>query len=524
MSQAPAGSSNKAAPSRAAEATVVAGGRLPGGPPIAVVDIGSNSVRLVVYEGLSRAPAPLFNEKALCGLGRSIASTGRLPDDAVEKALSAIARFRLICDMHRVGSVRVVATAAARDAANGPDFLKKVQELIGVAPELLSGEREAELSALGVICGAHQPDGVVGDLGGGSLELVRVSGVRIGDRVSHRLGGLALMDVAGGSVRRAEKIIRDALIDCPVLEQARARTFYAVGGTFRALARLHIRQRGYPLNVMHGYAMPARDASEFVRLVERVDAETLDSIGVVNSARRPLLAYGAAVLDEIIRRGRPREVVISATGVREGLILEMLSAQERAADALIVAAAQYNALRARAPAHADELVVWTDRLFATLPFEETPDEKRLRHAACLLSDIGWRAHPDYRGEQSFNVIAHAAMVGLDHPGRAYLSLTAFFRHAGLSEEGPPGRLRELASARMIDRARVLGAAMRVAFLVSTGMPGTLPRAPLAVEGRTLALSLPQDLAALGGERVMNRMRTLGKLVGREPVARIGAIP
>jgi exopolyphosphatase/guanosine-5'-triphosphate,3'-diphosphate pyrophosphatase len=491
-------------------------GRLPLGQPVAVVDIGSNSVRLVVYEGLSRAPTPMFNEKALCGLGRGIATTGLLPRDGVEKALAAIRRFRLLCDAMQVGLIRAVATAAARDARNGPDFLAAVERALGVAPELLSGDREAELSALGVVCGVHDPDGIVADFGGGSLELVDVGRIGIGRRTSHRLGGIALLEASGESVKKAQKITRDMLSACPVLNEVRGRTVYAVGGTFRALARLHVRQRGYPLNVMHGYTIPARDAVEFLRLVERINADNLDSINVVNIGRRPLLAYGAVVLDEIMRRGKPKDIVISATGVREGLIYEMLGKAEREGDPLIVAARDLNRLRARAPAHAAELIAWTDAFFATLPFDETEGEKRLRHAACLLSDIGWRAHPDYRGEQTLNVIAHAAFVGLDHPGRAYLALTAFYRYAGLSEEGPSPRLRELATTRQIDRARVLGAAFRVAYLLSAAMPGVLGRTAVSLHAGRLTLRLPADLADLAGERILSRLKSLARLMGAIP--------
>ncbi|MFI5011186.1 MAG: exopolyphosphatase [Hyphomicrobiales bacterium] len=487
----------------------------------AVVDIGSNSVRLVVFEKVSRAPFVQFNEKALCGLGRAVRSTGRLADDSVAKALGSIARFRTLCAQMQVTQARVVATAAARDAQNGPEFLARVHDLMGVKPELLSGEREAELSALGVICGLHEPDGVAGDLGGGSLELVSLEQEGVGEGTSLKLGGLALMDEAGGSLKKAEKIVRDALEGCGVMRLVKGRPFYAVGGTFRALARLHIGQRAYPLHVMHGYAIPVRDVLEFVKLVERVNAETLDSIASVNVARRPLLAYGALVLDEIIRIGKPKEVVISATGVREGLVYEQLSQEERASDPLIVAARELNEGRARDPAHAVDLIAWADAFFATLPFDETQGEARLRHAACLLSDISWRAHPDYRGEQSLNTIAYAPFFGVDHQSRAYLALAVYFRHAGFSTDARAApSIRELASARGLDRARVLGAAFRVASLIAAGMPGVLGKTPLVLEGGRLVLTLPATLGALAGERLMGRMKTLGRLLGREPLFRV----
>lgn len=491
-------------------------GRLKVGRPVAIVDIGSNSVRLVAYEGLTRAPTPIFNEKVLCGLGRSVATKGRLDDEAVAKALRALQRFRVLCQTMNVASVHVLATAAARDAENGPEFLARAEEALGYPIELLSGKREALLSATGVISGFHDPDGIVGDLGGGSLELVEINDGAMQEGVSLPLGGLALQDVTGGSVKKAEKIVADTLAAVPQIDALKGRTFYAIGGTWRALARLHMSQKGYPLHVMHGYAVPPRDAFEFAKIVERVDAETLESIDSVSEARRPLLAYGAAVLQEIIRRGKPKSMIVSALGVREGLLYELLDAEARKQDPLLAAARDLNVLRSRSPQHGEELIGWTDRLFASVHFTETEEERRQRHAACLLADIGWRAHPDYRGEQSLNIIAHAAFVGIDHPGRAYLALAVFFRHMGLSVDAISPRIRELVTMRALDRARILGGAMRVAYLVSAAMPGVLPRAPVVASGKKIVLTLPEELAPLANERLMNRLKQLAKLVGRQP--------
>lgn len=494
-------------------------GRLPLGHPIAVIDIGSNSVRLVVYEGLARSPTPIFNEKVLCGLGREVTSKGKLDPEAVESALAALRRFRALCDVLEVGKLYAIATAAVREAKDGPAFIQEAEKRCRVPIEVLSGKREAQLAALGVIASIHQPDGVAGDLGGGSLELIEVRNNGVGTGVTLPFGGLALADKASYSLKKASKIVTDALENEPTLKNLAGRTFYAIGGTWRAFARLHMRQTGYPLHVMHGYSMPAKEALEFAELVQRVDPETLDHIESVARPRRPLLPYGALVLFEVLRVGKPKRVVVSALGVREGLLYDRLDEQTRLEDPLIAAANDLNILRSRSPLHGHELIDWTDGFMDSSGIEETPEERRLRHAACLLADIGWRAHPDYRGEQSLNIIAHAAFVGIDHPGRAFLALAVFYRHAGLGEDEPSPHLRELASTRILDRARVLGAALRVAYLVSASMPGVLPRAPLKVEKGKLVLRLEGDLAPLEGERLFNRLRRLGKLVGREPEIR-----
>jgi exopolyphosphatase / guanosine-5'-triphosphate,3'-diphosphate pyrophosphatase len=495
----------------------IAQGRLDYGPPAAVIDIGSNSVRLMVYEGLTRSPTPIFNEKVLAGLGREVQTTGLLATDAVEKALAALRRFRALCDRLDVAPLWVIATAACRDAKNGKSFVEQAERICGTKVDVLSGKREAEFSALGVVSGFHRPDGIVGDLGGGSLELTEVHGQRVKPGVTLPLGGLALQDISSKSIKKAEKIVRAALEDVRLLEGGKGRTFYAIGGTWRALARLHMWQTGYPLHVTHGYVMPAKEAFDFSSLVHRVDPETLSRIEVVTDARRPLLAYAALVLENVVRIARPKEVVISALGVREGLLYSMLDPKEREQDALLTAASELNLLRSRSPAHGEQLTEWTDRFIASSGLDETADERRLRHAACLLADIGWRAHPDYRGEQSVNIIANAAFVSVDHPGRTFIALAVFFRHVGLVDEVLSPRLRELASTRVLDRARVLGAALRVAYLVSASATGVLPKTPMVVEHGRLLLRFDPAVQALAGERVFARLRQLARLIGREPV-------
>jgi exopolyphosphatase/guanosine-5'-triphosphate,3'-diphosphate pyrophosphatase len=492
-------------------------GRLALGPPVAVIDIGSNSVRLVVYEGLTRSPTPIFNEKVLCGLGRKVQSTGLLAPDAVEQALGALRRFRALCDRIEVPHRYAIATAACRDAKNGSEFIERAEQVCGTTIDVISGKREAELSALGVVSGFHRPDGIVGDLGGGSLELTDLQGHRLGAALTLPLGGLALQDLSARSIKKAEKFVVTALGKAKLLKAGKGRNFYAIGGTWRALARLHMWQTGYPLHVMHGYSIPAKEAQDFSNLVRRVHPETLSQIDVVDDARRPLLAYAALVLEQVIAKARPSKVIVSALGVREGLLYSLLQAEERRKDPLISAAAELNVLRSRSPAHGDEAIAWTDRFMASSGLDESAEERRLRHAACLLADVGWRAHPDYRGEQSLNIIANAAFVAVDHPGRTFLALAVFFRHVGLVDEELSPRLRELASTRLLDRARILGAALRLAYLISASAPGVLPNTPMVVEHGRLVLRFQNELKALAGERVFVRLRQLARLIGREPV-------
>lgn len=495
-------------------------GRIHNGGPVAIIDIGSNSVRLVVYERLSRSATPLFNEKELCELARGEAASGRLNPDAIESALASLRRFVALCAQIGVAKIHVLATAATRDAADGAEFIASVEEITGAPILLLSAAEEARLSALGVVSGINEPDGIAGDLGGGSLELVSVKGKEIGIGETFPLGGIRLQDAANKSVKKAGAIAAESLSGSEVLVSGKGRPFYAIGGTWRSLARLHMRQKGYPLNVMQEYRLDADEASEFCRMVSRRDLGALDSIEVVSRARRALLPYGAAVLSQIIKFMKPSEIVMSALGVREGRLYDLLDPAEKARDPLIVACGELAYLRSRSPRHVEELYPWTDGVFQALRLDENDEERRLRHAACLLADIGWRAHPDYRGEQSLNVIAYGTFTGIDHPGRAYLALANFYQHEGLIDEKLSPRIREITPTRLLERARALGAALRVAYLISGAMPDVIGRTRVVPRENALTLILPSDLGLLAGSRVLRRLGQLAKLAGMEAVVEV----
>lgn len=485
-------------------------------PSIGVIDIGSNSVRLVVYESLTRSLVTIFNEKVLCGLGREVQSTGLLAPDAVNKALTALKRFRALCRIMKVGRVIAIATAAARDATNGPEFITKAERICGCEIDILSGPREAQLSAMGVISGVHKPVGIVGDLGGGSLELVEVNGNSVRKGVTLPLGSLTLQDASQKSPKRAERIVKTALANVPQLKALHGRTFYAVGGTWRALARLHIMQSGYPLRVMHGYSISGAQALEFVRhLRQQTATNTLGDMLSVAEARQPLLVYAALVLEHILLIAKPKTIVFSTYGVREGVLFEMLPLEERALDGMVCAAQALNELRSRSALHAEELTGWTDRFLKVAKLKETPEDRRLRHIACLVSDIGWRGHPDYRGEQTVNLIANGNFGSISHYGRAFVALTAYYRYAGLNDQNePPANLRSMLTAAQIERARLLGAAFRVAHLISAARPGVLPAIHFRTQERKLMLVFEHRMVDLVADRVGSRFKQLARMVGR----------
>ncbi|GAC1332000.1 MAG: exopolyphosphatase [Bradyrhizobium sp.] len=483
---------------------------------VAVIDIGSNSVRLVVYQAMARSLITIFNEKALCGLGREVQTTGLLAPDAVAKALTSLRRFRALCRVMKVGRVHAIATAACRDASNGPGFIARAERICGVRIQILSGPLEAKLSALGVVSGIHKPDGIVGDLGGGSLELIDLHGSRIRQGVTLPLGSLALQDLSHKSLKRAERIVKTELSDVVQLKSGRGRAFYAVGGTWRALARIHIIQSGYPLGVMHGYSISAAEALDFSRRLRRLASQNmLADIEAIADARRPLLTYAALVLEHVILVAKPKTIVFSTFGVREGLLYSRLPAREWAKDGLISAAQELNELLSRSARHAEELTEWTDRLMRVVKLRETEEDRRLRHAACLLSDIGWRVHPDYRGEQTLSLIIHGNFGSISHQGRAFVALSVFYRYAGFGEHNePPAAIRELLPPPMVERARLLGAAFRVAHLISAARTGVLPATHFRTSGRRLMLVFEHRLVDLVADRVGSRFKQLARLVGR----------
>lgn len=488
-------------------------GRLSGLKPIAVIDIGSNSVRLVIYEGITRTPNMLFNEKVMVGLGRGLADTGSLMPEKVERALEAIKRFKALAHQGGAETFWAIATAAARDADNGPDFIKRAEAILGEEIHVLSGKEEAHYSALGVISSVRDAHGTVGDMGGGSLELVNIDGKDIGSGITVPLGGLRLDDESGGDLARAKEIVAQTIKPLDLLTEMKGQRFFAVGGTWRNLARMHMDAKKYPLNVMHEYEVPTEELKPFLKRVAKGDIERMRGFASVAKNRRTLVPLGALVLLEIIRKQKPKSIVLSGSGVREGYLYSLLTNEQRALDPLLEAARELCVLRARSTKHAQELAAFSGDTFAAFGIDESIDEARYRQAACLMADLSWRAHPDYRGEQALNVISHSTFIGVSHAGRIYVALSNYFRHEGGEVSKSHESLLKLGGERIAERAQILGAIMRVAYLLSAAMPGVLRKVQWAKEGDEYVLHIGKKNADLLGERPDARLNHLSKLLG-----------
>ena len=497
------------------DADPTAQGRIKGGKPVAVLDIGSNSVRLVVYERLARALTPLYNEKASCALGRGVAQTGEIAYENIDRALTAIQRFALVSELMRAGETHVLATSAVREARNAKGFVEGVEEMMKTRVRVLSGAEEAHYAALGAISGIPGFSGVVGDLGGGSLELsAMAAGIDAPGGETHELGVIRLQDDSGGNPEKAATLAAKRLKDSKAIKSGG--TFCAIGGTWRSLAKVHQVQSKYPLHMIQHYTVPATEMMKLCAEIVEAAKSGLKSwpgASEVSSSRRDQIPFGAAVLMEVLKAGKFTEVVFSALGVREGFLYSLLDPVEQDRDPLHEAAEEMNLLRARAPEHAHDLFTFTTGLMDTLGIRETASEIRLREAACLLSDIGWRGHPDYRGEQAVDLVAYGSLTGVDHPGRAFLAEVLAVRYMGLKQKTQNEAVLALASADMSQRAKLIGAAMRVAYPMSAAMPGILPRTRFSLEKTRLRLHLPLDLAFLDGEHLAGRLEQLGGVMG-----------
>ncbi|MCB9993951.1 MAG: Ppx/GppA family phosphatase [Hyphomicrobiaceae bacterium] len=479
--------------------------------PVAVLDIGSNSVRLVVYEKLSRALTPIYNEKVACTLGRGVAETGRIADENAGMAYAAFARFSKVAAHLGVEDLHIIATSAVRDASNGGEFMTTLAALMGRQGRVLSGEEEAHFAALGVISGMPGFAGLVGDLGGGSLELARIDHGHdlVGETLG--LGVIRLQDDSGGKPARALDIARERIGAASSFAGRPQGKFAAIGGTWRSLAKLAQFKSGYPLHMVQGYSIePAVLLDVCHDLVNDKISDTL--MDMIGSSRRGVLAYGAAAMAAVIELGQFNEVCFSALGVREGYLYNLLDDAQKVLNPLIEAVHLFNEIRSRAPALAEELCDFTSRFLSATRLRETEDERTLRRAACFLADIGWRGHPDYRGEQSVDLVAFSAMTGIDHAGRAFLADVLAVRYMGLKHESQATKLAKLVGDEGLKRARQLGAMLRVAFCASAAIPGILPSVQFEISEAGLSVLFPNDKCIFDAMKMDSRLKNVANLV------------
>lgn len=482
----------------------------------AVIDIGSNSVRLVVYRLEGRAIWTVFNEKVLAGLGRDLGDSGRLSPEGVLQTLQALKRFRAVLEAVDPAETFVVATAAAREARDGRDFIAQVREQTGFTVRVLTGEEEAHYAALGVLAGAPDAEGVVGDLGGASLELVRLSTTGAGLGVTLPLGPFSLADPNGGfDAERVRHLTRERV--AAVADDFRTDTFHAVGGAWRNLALLHMRLSGYPLHVVHQYEISAPEALAAARLVAHQSKSSLDRIEGMSKKRSETLPYAAVVLEILIEQLGLKRIEISAYGVREGLLFEAMPPRVRGLDPLIEGCTALGARQGVADELGPALDAWIAPAFRTLPPLFGERDGVLVAAACRLSDVGARLHPDHRADLVFEQVLRAPIAGQTHAERSFLAVAAHARHA--TNFNPPEleTLERLLSPAQLKRARALGATIRLACDLSGRSPRLLAHSRLTLDKSHLILAADPGFAdLLLGEQTNKRANTAAQHLNLKP--------
>jgi exopolyphosphatase/guanosine-5'-triphosphate,3'-diphosphate pyrophosphatase len=475
--------------------------------PVGIIDIGSNSVRFVAYGGSERVPSTLFNEKVMAGLGRELDATGRLSDKAMKAAIEALGRFKLLAREMKLKKLHAVATAAVRDASNGPEFLKRAAAA-GIKPLLIPGEEEARLSALGVISAIQQARGVVADLGGGSLELIPVENGKPGTGVSLPVGVLRLGERE--SAREVAAILKNG-VPAALRKAAQDGTLYLVGGSFRAFAQLDLQLTGHPLPIVHQHCLTPARVRELRQLVRSTPFEALRHQVGVQSSRLQTLPAAAAVLDAACRVLGPRRIMVSAFGLREGILFDHLGPERQEEDPLLASALEVGERLGRFGDHGALLDRWIAPLFP----DDTREAARLRLAACLLADVAWNAHPDFRAEWAVDMGVHGNWVGIDAEGRAILGRALCSAFGG--DDSYDDQVGALVEQRVLDHADRWGRAIRLAQRLSGGTASLLRRTAISVEGEELVLRLDPSDRALFSDAVRKRFRQLGSVLELEPV-------
>jgi exopolyphosphatase/guanosine-5'-triphosphate,3'-diphosphate pyrophosphatase len=474
----------------------------------AVVDIGSNSVRLVVYDALRRNAAVILNEKVECGLGSRLGKTGRLPANAIQMALRSLTRFNIMAEAMGVTHMDLIATAAVRDADNGPDFVEGAERLCGRRITVLSGKDEARLSALGVLSGIPDAEGITADLGGGSLEISVVGNGEADPRITWPLGPLRLMELGTADSTTVRETVDNVLVESTFLQSCEGQSLYLVGGAWRAFAKTQMERSNYPLPVIHRYSLDPKEAAKAARVIMSMDRKQLAGISVLPSKRRKTLPYAVLVLERLIKASAPERVVFSAQGLREGWLQHRLPVGEKKHDPLLAATADCEARESRRIGIGDALYGWTKPLFQ----DETAALARLRRAACRLSDIGWHDHPDLRGAESMNRILRMGLPGTDHAGLAFMAYAVFNRYGETMPKGVMRVVQRLLSGGQIRRATVLGRALRLGYVVSGGVPDILGATQLLLDGGKPGLILPNDGSAPADDQWRRHLSALRKAV------------
>ena len=470
----------------------------------AVLDVGSNSVRLVVYGLQGRAIWTGYNEKVLAGLGREVATSGKLSPEGVTQAVDTLKRLAVLMQALPLSERHIVATAAVREAEDGAAFCDRVAAETGLRIRVLSGEQEARYAALGVIAGNPVAEGLVADLGGSSLELVPVSDGEPGAGMTLPLGPFAMQDARDDPTREIDRRLEAA-------RGLKARTLHAVGGAWRSLALLHMRQQGHALEIVHQYEMSARDVDDLAELLGRLSRASLEKLNRTNKARALTLPHAAQVLSRLCRAVKAETVSFSAFGLREGLLLESMPPQVRARDPLLEGCRALGDRESLEHGLDRVMVAWLAPVLDLLtPYFPNGRDGVMLAAGAALVDVGSRLHPDHRAAVAFEQVLRAPVAGLVHAERAFLAQAIYARYGG--QDTPEAQLvGRLLGPEGLERARVYGLALRLASDLSARSPELLSKTRLKAANGDLVLTVDSHHGDLiRGEKVRKRLGALAQ--------------
>ncbi len=486
--------------------------------PIAIIDIGSNSIRMIVYDGLFRSPAILFNERVLAELGKTLSTLGQLNAQNLDMAFFNLQRFKAVADNMKAQCF-VIATAALREASDGPEFTQKLKDELGLDVRIISGEEEAYLGYQGIISSFMEVDGVIGDLGGGSLELSVVEKSCYQKGESFPLGGLRLASGFSGVKALKKEIKKHIEPQIWLKNSAKDKNFYPIGGAWRSVAKYYISQTGYPLHLIHGLQVKAKDLKPYLYELAQMNARQLSRLTMISKRRRNVMATSALLMLEVLEHIRPKKICFSTFGVRDGLLYDHLSEEIQKQDPVLERCRYWEHQFSRFN-NGEAIYNWSSDLIKN----ETPQYQRLYKAACLLNDFGWFEHRDYRAELSFRrLLTQRFGGGILHKERMMLACIAYVFYGESLNDGLVKKSTLLLSKKQKKHALSYGLAIRLARRLGGGPSAPIAKSQLLLSNSHLTLKIDKSLESFMGLHIDNIMADLAKNLDVEPQIEISNV-
>ena len=483
---------------------------------VGVIDIGSNSIRLVIYDRLKRVPIPIFNEKIMCALGKGINKTKKLNQLGKKEANKSIVRFVYMAHLMQVKKLFTFATAAVREAKDGKSFIDNLEKELSIKIEVLSGKKEAKLAGLGVLAAIPEASGIIGDMGGGSFELAKVNNGKITEKKVSPLGALILLGISSEGDDLISQTIHSHLNGFNEFQIETVNNFYAVGGGFRNLAKAYISINNYPIKILHNYKIKATDLEYTLNKLINMPHSEINSLENVSEKRSETLKYTAILMKYIIQYMEPKYIIFSVYGVREGILFNNLSKKEQLKDPLISGSIDFISKNKQMIDYANELTEWLEPLF----IEEDNNFKRLLNSICILSNIARFEHPEYRGEIAFRRFFDSSIIGISHQDRLFIATALYYCYSSNLDESTINISSLFLDETMLTKTKSIGYAIRLAYNITAGSTGIISSINLKINKPYLNLEFDIITKNLIGEVVEKHLSRLAKNINLNPKVEI----